>query len=93
MKLSEAPNCDKCGKKLLHTQTPICFKIETTPLFLDIQAARQIEGLTMMMGGALGIAETLGPSADVLKKQSEHATTKYYCTHCAAIIAESAHEL
>lgn len=88
MKLSEVPNCKRCDKKLLHTQTPICFKIEVTPLFLDVQAARQIEGLTMMMGGALGIAEVLGPSPDVLKEQSEHKTIEYYCTHCAANIAE-----
>ena len=90
MKLSEAPNCAKCDKKLLHTQTPICFKIETTPLLLDAIAARQVEGMNMMRGGNLNIAEAFVPSADVLKEQPEHATTEYFCTHCAARITEVA---
>lgn len=86
MKLSEAPSCGSCGKKLLHTQTPLCFKIEMTPLMLDLRAAQQIEGMTMMMGGALGIAEVLGPDPDVLKEMPETKTTSYLCTHCAARI-------
>ncbi|KKK57439.1 hypothetical protein LCGC14_3054430, partial [marine sediment metagenome] len=77
MKLSEAPNCGKCGKKLLHTQLPFCFKIELTTLQLDPVAAQQTQGLTMMLGstgGALAVAEAIGVDPEVLK-EGETTTT------------------
>ena len=93
MKLSEATNCGKCGKKLLHTQLPFCFKIELTPLVLDQVAARQTEGMTMMLGGALAIAEVMVPNPEVLKEDEKMKTCTYVCFHCMTAIVDGVDEL
>lgn len=93
MKLSEAPKCGKCGEGLLHTQLPFCFKIELTPIQLDQRAAQQTEGLTMMFGGALQLAEIMGPDPEVLKEDATMKTQTHVCFYCLTTIIDGVDEL
>ena len=93
MKASEAPDCGKCGKKLLHTQLPICFKIELTPLVLDKVAAQQTEGMAMMFGGHLAIAEAMVSNPEVLKEDEATKTQTYLCFQCMTSLIDGIDEL
>lgn len=64
MKLSELKPCFKCGGPLVKPPAGNWFVVRISSAMIDPFAARQVGGLAMIFGGALGLAETMAPAPE-----------------------------
>jgi len=65
--LREAAQCVNCGEKIGHAAIPIFHRVKVQTYGLDGAAVRRQAGLEMMLGGAVEIAQVMGPDDDLAK--------------------------
>lgn len=86
MKLSELRVCDSCRGPLLAPGGGITFRVVRVSMaVVSPRAAREVMGLSMMFGGALGLAEAMAPEADAVKILADHGTPwteLFLCQDC-----------
>lgn len=87
MKLSELKPCALCHGPLLKPPMGCWYVIRISHAMVNPRAARQVVGLDLMFGGALGIAEAMAPDADgavtiVGDKEPSLMTELHVCFEC-----------
>jgi hypothetical protein len=71
MKGSEIRMCDGCGEALIKHPMANFYVVTSSPAMIDRAAFNQTQGLAMMFGGNLAIAEAMSPDADIVKVLGE----------------------
>lgn len=66
MKLSELKPCACCRGPLLKPPTGNWYVLRQSIALIKPRAAQQVVGLSMMFGGALGLAEAMAPDAEAV---------------------------
>jgi len=61
MKLSELRPCDRCRGPLRASGVGCWYVVRVTQAMVSPKAAREVFGLTMILGGSLAIAEAMAP--------------------------------
>jgi hypothetical protein len=89
MKLSELKPCASCGGPLLRPGIANWYVVRVSQALLHPGAAREVLGLNVYFGGALGIAEVMAPRADqavaIIGDQPGAAWTELHlCFDCYA---------
>ena len=85
--------CGICGKGVLHSGLPLCYRVTIERLGFDLQAIQQAHGLELMLGNA-ALANVMGPTREFAKPFIEPIqflvceTCSTGETHCVAALAE-----
>lgn len=64
MKLSELKPCAACGGPLMKPPAGCWYVVRVSTAIVNPAAARQVMGLSMMFGGAMGLAEAMAPQPE-----------------------------
>ena len=72
--------CALCGNGLARTGTPVFYEISIASCVVDVNVARQLHGMELMMG-SLAVARAMAPSTAIAQRlqPSRH----FICTSCA----------
>lgn len=81
MKRDKITNCALCDKGLMHDRSPMFYSVRIDRYVWDLNAVQQQAGLEMMLGNA-GLAQVMGPDADLAKK-FEANNERLICMSCA----------
>jgi ABC-type uncharacterized transport system permease subunit len=81
-KQSEIKPCAFCKQGILHSASPLFYRVKVEQMVLDMQAIRRQAGLEMMMGSAAGLAAIMGPNEDMAKSFGD-AQNILICNECA----------
>lgn len=80
MKRKDLKSCAMCGKGLMHSGSPMFYKIKIESMIFDTQVLQQQAGLEMMLGSP-ELASIMGPDGDIAKKAAENEIL--ICMECA----------
>lgn len=65
MKQTDFTPCAKCGKGVMHTGSPIFYRVTIERMGIDGSAVQRQHGLEMVLGGHAAIAHIMGPNDDI----------------------------
>jgi hypothetical protein len=65
MKQTDFTPCVGCGKGVMHTGLPLCYRVTIERMGIDGRAVQRQAGLEMMLGGHAKIANVMGPDEDM----------------------------
>lgn len=80
MKRTEFKPCAGCGKGVMHTGSPVFYRIRIAIMGADLAAIRRAHGLELTIGNA-AIAHVMGPDEDLATIIDE--TDSLVCLDCA----------
>lgn len=83
LKRDDIRPCDLCGNKLCATGVPLFYRVRIERIGVDLNAVRQLDGLTMFFRGAAAIADAFAPSTDIAKPLQETPDELLICDACA----------
>ena len=64
--LRKYANCGLCGKKILHTQIPLFYRVTIERFGVDLKACQRQDALATMLNST-ALAMAMGPDPDVAK--------------------------
>ena len=82
LKQEDLRPCGLCGKGLMNSGIPLCYRITIDRLGFDANAIREQAGLEMMLGNA-AIAHVMGTHADMAKPITDQYTA-LICEKCGS---------
>lgn len=82
MKPADIRPCDLCGNPLCHTQVPLFWRVQIERLGIDLNVARQLDGLASFLGSSR-LAEAFAPSTELVKSLHETPDELLICERCA----------
>lgn len=90
MKLSELKPCSSCGGPLLTPPAGCWYVVRVSTAMVNPRAARQVVGLSMMFGGAMGLAEAMAPDPEnavlILGDQDKALLSEFHlCLDCVPV--------
>lgn len=65
MKQKDFKPCIRCGKGVMHTGSPLFYRVTVERMGIDVRAVQRQHGLEMMMHGNAAIAAAMGPDDDM----------------------------
>lgn len=82
MKLSDVRPCDECGGPI----APMFYVVRISSAMFNVNTTNAVLGLRQLLGGALELAEMMGPSNEVITvfgdKEPELMTELFICHSC-----------
>lgn len=81
MKRNELTKCKICGKGLMHTGTPLFYRIKVERLAFDMSVIHQQAGMENFFGGNLDIAEAFTTNENIANPL-EKGTEALVCQKC-----------
>ena len=84
MKRADLKNCAICGKGLMHSGSPLFYRVKIERMGFDAVAVQQTHGLETFFGGGQAgamLANVMGPDPDIAKSISSDEAL--ICDSCA----------
>jgi len=81
MKQADFKPCVFCGQGVMHTGSPVFYRVSVEYLGVDLGAVRRQHGLELMLGSPV-LAQAMGPDEDLTQPLAEKKGL-HVCLTCA----------
>jgi hypothetical protein len=85
LKRRDIQPCICCGKGVMHTGLPLCYRVTIERFGFDMRALQRLSGLEQFFGGGSGgatLADVMGPGDDLAKRIGD-AGVALVCEACS----------
>ena len=86
MKATDIKPCAICGKGVMHSGTPLFYRVKVEPMGVNVRAVQRHAGLEQVFGGgSFGavLASVMGPSEDIAAPIDDNPPVVMVCQPCA----------